>query len=63
MNMAPAPKLLVFMSLAPELSFFKHGSSFCSFLHINIFNCLGGMENETYQVHKTKRISKLISVC
>jgi len=39
---AAAPEVLVFMSVAPdpELSSL-HGSSFCSFLHINIFNCVG----------------------
>jgi len=44
MNMAPAPELLVFTSVArsPELSFYgsDSGSSsdFCSFSHINILN-------------------------
>jgi len=43
MNVAPAPELLVFMTVAPDSgALFFHGSSsgFCSFSHINIFNFL-----------------------
>jgi len=40
MNMAPAPELMVFMSVAPAPEFF-FGSSFCSFSQINIINCFG----------------------
>jgi len=54
MNMAPAPEILVFMSVAPTPELFFHGSSssFCSFSHINIFNYLGVPQVE-WKMHYT----------
>jgi len=61
MNMAPAPELLAYMSVAPdpELSFSEHGfgsgSGFYSFWLIISFKCIGVPEVE-WKMNYTKYI-------
>jgi len=71
MAQAPAPQLLVFMNVASAPALFsQHGSGsssgFCSFLHINIFNCLGAPQVEWRMKYikstKLKEYTKLIRV-